>query len=574
MKKITLVILSFVFAACGSRATPTAQIPAVTQTPTTSPDTPPAENYQPPAHLIGIRQSEGSAQFYNKETNQPFIPRGVNYFILKPKNQIYLNLTLGEGHYDHNQVEEDFRTLASSGFNTVRIFLDSCGQLPECIGKTGGQGLNPAYMDNIADIMATAKKEGIFILFTSNDLPDGGRYWEISAQGESSQFAGYRNAHYLTPPGVESARIYWGDLLSELAKRNAPFEIILGWSLLNEQWYFNDQPPFSLNSGTVAAANGQSYDMADPAQKMALAADSMLYYIQEVKSVILEHDPDALVTMGFFEPDFPNPSRIGDFRLVVTAPLLADAALDFFDFHAYPGGDLTIEQYAQNYGMENFQAKPIIMGEAGAFIDRYPIEEAAARAAQKWIADSCLFGFDGWLYWGYYQAPLAIGDATWGFADGEHLLVSVLSPNAQPDPCSPTPLPGGNLALGKSVRVSRFLAGEPPENVIDGGPKQWGAGDYPSQWIEIDLGGPAVIKEIRLWVAQYPAGTTVHQIWVRGPSGESHMVHQFEGTTQEGDVLSFAPDTPLSGIQFIRIRTTQSPSWVAWQEIEIFGDLE
>ncbi len=47
-----------------------------------------------------------------------------------------------------------------------------------------------------------------------------------------------QNAHYPTEQGVNAAVIYWNDLLSGSAETGAPFDVILGWSLLNEQWYF------------------------------------------------------------------------------------------------------------------------------------------------------------------------------------------------------------------------------------------------------------------------------------------------------------------------------------------------
>jgi hypothetical protein len=274
--------------------------------------------------------------------------------------------------------------------------------------------------------------------------------------------------------------------------------------------------------------------------------------------------------MGFFVPDYPNPNRQGDFRYVETAPLLANAPLDFFDFHGYPVDD-NFMPVAENYGLISYAAKPVVLGEVGAFINRYFSAESAGRAIRSWIAESCQFGFDGFLYWGLYRAPEAIGDATWSLLDEDQHLLRTFSEAELPDPCDPALLPPQNLALNKSVTASNFLAEERPEFAVDGQPTQWGAGAHPVQWIEIDLGQPFEIGRVRMVAAQFPEGETVHQIWGRGSEGELQLLHEFQGFTAEGDILEFLPETPLENIRYLRVVTTSSPSWVSWKEIEVYG---
>jgi hypothetical protein len=231
----------------------------------------------------------------------------------------------------------------------------------------------------------------------------------------------------------------------------------------------------------------------------------------------------------------------------------------------------SLSDIAANFGMAGYTAKPILMGEAGAFIDRYFSAGAAANAIQAMWAESCGLGFDGWLYWGLYRAPEAIGDATWALLDEEGLLLKSLSPSQRPDPCAAPDLAGGNLALGKPVRASVWLAAELPQAAVDGQPTQWGAGTDAPQWIEIDLEAPATIGLVRLVVAQFPEGQTVHQVLVRGPADEFRLLHEFSGPTAQGQVLEYAPNPPAENVQYIRVLTTASPSWVAWSEIEIYA---
>lgn len=127
-----------------------------------------------------------------------------------------------------------------------------------------------------------------------------------------------------------------------------------------------------------------------------------------------------------------------------------------------------------------------------------------------------------------------------------------------------------NLALKKSVRVSRQLQGNEGQWAVDGDPGTvWNAGDGPTQWIEIDLGAASDIREIRLLTNQYPDGRTVHRVLGKAPGGSFATLYTFDGQTRDSQLLSYAPPQPWQGIQVIRIETTASPSWVSWREIEI-----
>jgi len=545
-------------------ASPSTQAASTTESPT---HTQPASAWEIPEHPIVVRQVDEVGEFFDRRTGERFVPRGVNYVFVPAKAGGYTLTLLAVKLYDPTQTRGDFKALADRGYNAVRVFLDQCNKGPGCIGDDDNVGLNPGYLDNIADMMAAAHEAGIYILFTSNDLPDQGGYAEEANSASGDDFAGYRNSYYLTEPAVTATRRYWSDLLTGLVERQAPFDAVLGWELLNEQWMFKDQPPLSLTQGTVETTTG-SYDMSDPQQKRRMVSEGLVYYIGQMREEILSHDPTALVTMGFFVPDIAAPDWFVD-----TAPLLADADLDFFDFHAYPGG-ASLAEHAEHFGMEGYDAKPIIMGEYGAFRHIYGDITGASRALTDWVADSCAVGFDGWLYWTYYPANASAGDQTWGFTDENGALLDLLAPNNHPNPCTPIDVPSANLAYGKPVTASAFLPDQKPEMAVDENEgTQWNAGAHAPQWIEIDLQGTFRITEIRLLVAQYPAGATVHRIQVRTANSTVYTaVHEFSGATNEGDWLVFTLTAPLENVRTIRVETVSSPSWVAWKEIRVSGE--
>ena len=533
-------------------------------------------SYEIKDHPIDIRSTGGEAEFYNKKTDSTFVPRGVNYFyiVTKPEGGLE-DRFFGVNHFDESRVRSDFQELAEKGYNVVRIFLDSCNSGNGCMGNPNGDGLNPAYLDNIKRTMDLAKETGIHLILTSNDLPGGGGYVEIGDQAISEEFGPYRNVQFLSGKGVKAFQLYWSDLMRGLAERDAAFDAEFAWSLLNEQWYFKNDPPFSLNSGMVTTANGNTYNMSSQTDKKRMAVEGMVYFIDSIREVIDEYDPDALVTMGFFVPGYPNPLRQGDNRYVETEPLLYEANLDFFDFHGYPG-NARLQNLAENFGIQSYDQKPIIMGEYGAFLDRYPDLGDAIEAVQAWVAQSCMEGYDGWLYWGLYRAPEAIGDATWGFMDNEKEMMDELSPVNQPDPCSSTFLPPENIALDKPATASQSLPDGQPSNAVDGNmDTSWQSGGDVPQWIEIDLEKQYRIEEIRLIVDQFPEGNTTHRVLGKEDSGDAYSeLHLFTGNTAFGDELNHEYETPVEDVRYIRIETTESPSWVSWLEIEVYGEKE
>jgi hypothetical protein len=548
--------------------------PTSVATQATLPSLTPRPTSPPPvaSQRIAIHRIYGLAEFYDRNTSARFTPRGVNYALLVPVQDHYEDRLLASEVYDRNRTQADFAGLSAAGYNTVRIIFDGCVSGNACLGVQDGQGLNPAYLDNLADLLSLAKANGLFVLFASQDLPELGGYLALADQGANAFIDPGRNATLLTPQGIQASQQYWSDLLLGLASRQAAFDNILGWELLAEQYFPSDQLPFSMHSGWVTFPSGKEYDMSRPSQRQALAVDSLRLYIDQLRQTILSYDPTALVSMGFLAPDSPNAWREGDERFVVTAPLLENSSLDFFDLHANPGSGLSLDEFTQNFGMGGHVTKPVIMGEVGASTWSYPEISAAAIAIQDWIASSCPTGFTGWLYSAYHPFPAGLPEASWGFTDEQDLLLTALSPKAQPDACTVNVLPGRNLALGKPLLVSGALPDQTPEMAVDGDPTtQWSAGAFPTQYIEIDLGKAFSIGKIRLTTGQWPDGKTVHQLWVGASREAMHMVQEFSGHTYDYDILEYLPTTQLKNIRYVRVVTTESSAWVAWREIEVLA---
>ncbi len=578
MKPISYLILVFVFVSLACNLA--APGPAITEVPTSStfplptipdsqPATPPVSSTATPTapdHHIGIRVIEGVGEFYLRTTGEKFIPRGMNYVRLGHQispggSSIFGHSLFDPGAFNSQRVIHDLSEMQASGYNVVRVFLS-----PDTMGTASG-GFSPDYMGNIVDFLEIAAAHEIYVMFTLDWIP-GGKYGEILNTDCCTTFA-LMNANFLPPAGLKANQVFYQDFAQELMTRNAPVQYVFSYQLRNEMFFDSNQPPLSFSSGFVTTANGETYDMGNTAEKDRMVRENLVYWIDEMRSAILQVDPTALVSVGFFQPHGPNASRIGDPRISVTEPAIWQSAADFIDLHAYPGFELNLEQYVENYGLNSMQEKPVIMGEFGGEVSRFASVTQAAQRFTRWQIESCAHGFDGWLFWtwdtqeqpDFFNAKMENG-----------LIAQALSPALRHDPCEFGENLPQNMAAGKPVSASRALPDQPASNAVDEiFDTIWNSGAGPVQSVEIDLGGTVRVTSIRLTVSQYPEGTTIHQVWAGLDSNSLVLVHTFNGFTQDLDILDFTPPEPLSSVRVIRIVTTESPSWVAWREIEVVG---
>ncbi len=132
--------------------------------------------------------------------------------------------------------------------------------------------------------------------------------------------------------------------------------------------------------------------------------------------------------------------------------------------------------------------------------------------------------------------------------------------------------PGANLAYRRPTRVSRQHQGYGGAFAVDGDPGTiWNSGDFPVQWIEIELGSPHDVRSVALITSQSPDGETEHRVLGRGPGtgDEFVLLYTFAGPTRDSQTLLYEPDTPWQDLDSLRVETVRSPSWVSWREIQI-----
>ena len=150
--------------------------------------------------------------------------------------------------------------------------------------------------------------------------------------------------------------------------------------------------------------------------------------------------------------------------------------------------------------------------------------------------------------------------------------VPASTPTPAPSPTNtPAPAPlSPNVAIHGTASASSGV--ESVRYAIDGDPETaWSAQDHPAQWISIALDNIYLAERIELVVAQAPPGPTTHFLWVDNGSGVRTRFKQLTDIhTEDGQTLTIDinPPRPVKGIL---IQTLESPSWVAWREVRVFG---
>ncbi len=114
--------------------------------------------------------------------------------------------------------------------------------------------------------------------------------------------------------------------------------------------------------------------------------------------------------------------------------------------------------------------------------------------------------------------------------------------------------------------------------VDDNNNNYWTAGGYAPQYIDLDLGRPIALSKVRLLTSQSPAGLTTHEVYVgnAAPSADTSSLKRIwtlSGNTTDNQWLEKAGDAddgkPVGLVRWIRVKTTASPSWIGWREIEL-----
>lgn len=138
---------------------------------------------------------------------------------------------------------------------------------------------------------------------------------------------------------------------------------------------------------------------------------------------------------------------------------------------------------------------------------------------------------------------------------------------------------GENVALhGYATGSTRDAAGLQAVDTatahlaIDDDPSTvWSAQQPAPQWFSVALDDLYLVNRIQLEVTQAPAGPTSHEIWLGNGSGTRTLFASLRRVhTDDGQLLDIELSPPLA-VDEVFVLTLDSPSWVAWREVKVFG---
>lgn len=427
---------------------------------------------------FSTRRTATGWEFYDTRNGERFTPRGVNYFRTGPRQTAVIkyppidlqaeygdtgSVTFDPGQYDVEATEIALTAMGEAGYNVIRVYYDFTNQ-----PGPDGQRLNPDYLANLADFLQRAQAHGLHAILTGGYLPaayydivesiDDAEYSQsdIEISGQSYPALIRKNVNgfnvALMHEGVINATgQYINDVLDGLAAHDPGLlDAIFAIDIISEPFFIATQKPFSIESGTVTmkfdTKKTYNMDLNDPANdRQALADDATRHWINKIVTAIKDRYPTMLVTVGVFPPYITGRTGYGgvssqesawDSRQPLRLSVMNDSKLDYVDLHIFPAPvgipvyDMAVDLHSTELDQITLK-KPLIMGESGMHKKYYPTLDEAIRGAIKHQADSCKYGFSGWVYY-----PWDGGTEFWNANESDNAMLKVLSPKMRPNPAA------------------------------------------------------------------------------------------------------------------------------------------
>jgi hypothetical protein len=378
----------------------------------------------------------GETGVFRDPDGHRFIPRGANYIRLA-SNYPNTHANFGSGIYNSAQVEAALTTLEHYGYNVVRVFID-----PRPDDITVAEPISPSYMNNFADFLLRATRHHLYLMPTFDCLPDE-KYYTDQTLPADPNITGNNN-YALHGPHVLARKAYIEDFIDALEVRVGArlVSTIFVYSLWNEFYYDTGSLPFSSTSISVTTANGQTYSMAEAAQRQQAADDNAVYFSNVLADAIHASDPGSLVTVGAWSnaaSDYTRPVGLPPTGWAYPVRILAlanSSHLDLLDQHIYPlGASYSFEADLQSIEWSSLPpSMPVIMGETAAFKKYFASPAIAAQVVKDLEISAWKRGFAGFLFWSYDGTEQP---ELWNMLDGDAAILKAIAPINLPDLDSP-----------------------------------------------------------------------------------------------------------------------------------------
>jgi hypothetical protein len=351
-----------------------------------------------------------NGQFVEAKTGKIFRPRGFNYIRTRDIGYLWHD-TFNPNSYRPQRIEAALSDIAANGFNTVRVFID---HMPGAgsVATNQAKELSPAYMANVCDFLARARRHRLYVIFAMCYLPPTPPY-----RPEPPAIPGVEggNLPFLHPGYIAAKARYIADFAAAIARHDPGLlTTVFAYEVDNESHLIATRPPFSTRQGSFTFQNKTyALDSGDDLQRLADAAAQALAdaCFEEVRRV----DPEAMLSVNVFT--FAAVGRTGpghllrdatpDERFPVRPLALTQTRVSYLDIHLYSTDEASLERDLKSIEWEAVReacqraGKPILMGECGVFKAAVPSADRAADLLTKHIRRVLERGFVGFLHWTY-----------------------------------------------------------------------------------------------------------------------------------------------------------------------------
>ena len=127
--------------------------------------------------------------------------------------------------------------------------------------------------------------------------------------------------------------------------------------------------------------------------------------------------------------------------------------------------------------------------------------------------------------------------------------------------------------VGTTIHETRGrVADESAYRALDRDPDTFWTSLQPApHWFSVVFEELYVVDEVLAQASQAPAGPTTYDVWFSHGSGVRTFFARFtDAYTEDREILSFTIEPPQA-VNEVFVYTAESPSWVAWRELKIFG---
>ncbi len=121
-------------------------------------------------------------------------------------------------------------------------------------------------------------------------------------------------------------------------------------------------------------------------------------------------------------------------------------------------------------------------------------------------------------------------------------------------------------SAGSAIAQGDGLVNRP--NTTDG--TYFSSGGFAPQYVQLALPGQYNITSVFLKVSQSPSGYTEHRLYVGSNLTDLILAANFSGITSEGQWINTTFNPPLPGVQYLRLNSISSPSWIAWFKFIVY----